>query len=98
MSLATNELQSLQVINRLEVGPIRLEPRRLIAPYKVFQGAKEDTINLIYRFDQDVFDPNEPASKNLASMIAAQIALNYGLFCRSNCFSGLTLISMIKVF
>ena len=86
MSLATNELQSLQVINRLEVGPVRLEPRRLIAPYKVFQGAKEDTINLIYHFDEDVFDPDEPASKNLASMIAAQVSLNYGLFCRSIVF------------
>ncbi len=84
--MATNELKSLQVINRLEVGPIRLEPRRLVAPYRVSQGATEDTIDLIYRFDEDVFEPGEPASKNLASMIAAQVSLNYGLFCSTIVF------------
>ena len=88
MSLAANALKSLQVINRLEVGPIRLEPRRVIAPYKVFQGTKEGTIDLMYRFDEDVFDPLEPASKNLASMIASQVALNYGLFCKEIVFQG----------
>jgi 7-cyano-7-deazaguanine synthase in queuosine biosynthesis len=88
MSLAANALKSLQVINRLEVGPIRLEPRRLIAPYKIFQGAKKDSIDLIYRFDEDVFDPAEASSKHLASMIAAQIALNYGLFCKEIVFQG----------
>jgi hypothetical protein len=86
MNLAINELKSLQVINRLEVGPIRLEPRRLVAPYRIFQGTKEDTIDLIYRFDEDVFQTDEPASKNLASMIAAQVSLNYGLFCRTIVF------------
>ena len=88
MSLATRELKSLQVINRLEVGPIRLEPQRLIAPYKVIQGAKEDTIDLIYHFEEDVFDPDEPASRNLATMMAAQVALNYGIFSKEIIFHG----------
>jgi len=88
MSLATKELPSLQVINRLEVGPIRLEPRRVIAPYTVSQGTQQDSIDLMYHFDEDVFDPAEPTSKNLASMIAAQVALNYGLFCREMVFQG----------
>lgn len=35
MSLSTKGLKSLQVINRLEVGPTRLEPRRLIAPLSI---------------------------------------------------------------
>jgi len=88
MSLATKGLKSLQVIKRLELGPTRLEPRRLIAPYKVIQGAKEDTIDLIYHFEEDVFDPDELTSRNLASVIAAQVALNYGLFSKEIIFHG----------
>ena len=30
-----NPLESLLVIDRLEVGPVRVEPRRLVAPYRV---------------------------------------------------------------
>lgn len=88
MSLDAHALQSLLVINRLEVGPIRVEPRRVIAPYKVSQGTQEDTIDLMYHFDEDVFDPAEPASQNLASMMGAQVALNYGLFCNEIVFQG----------
>jgi hypothetical protein len=88
MSLTYKGLKSLQVINRLEVGLIRLEPRRLIAPYKVFQETKEDTLDLIYHFEEDVFDPDEPASRNLATMMAAQVALNYGLFSKEIIFHG----------
>ena len=88
MSLATRELKSLQVLNRLEVGPIRLEPQRLIAPCKVIQGAKEDTIDLIYHFEEDVFAPDELTSRNLESMMAAQVALNYGLFSKEIIFHG----------
>jgi creatinine amidohydrolase/Fe(II)-dependent formamide hydrolase-like protein len=36
-----------------------------------------------------VFDPERPESRNLADMIAAQVALNYGLFCREIVFNGL---------
>ncbi|MEX1309997.1 MAG: creatininase family protein, partial [Candidatus Sulfomarinibacteraceae bacterium] len=39
-------------------------------------------------YDEDVFSPGDPASANLASMIAAQVALNYGLFCREMVFRG----------
>jgi len=88
MKRDSNILSPLLVIERLEVGPIRFEPRRLIAPYKVVQAAKEDSIDLIYHFEEDVFDPDEPGSKNLASMIAAQVALNYGLFCKEIIFHG----------
>jgi creatinine amidohydrolase/Fe(II)-dependent formamide hydrolase-like protein len=75
-------LDSLLVIDRLEVGPVEIEKRRLVAPYRVIVGDDEDATELIYRYDEDVFEPGDPASLNLASMIAAQVALNYGLFCR----------------
>jgi len=78
----------LTVFDRLEVGPVRLEPKRMIAPYRLYMDGKEHRTELIYRYEQTVFDPSEPESQNLADMIAAQVALNYGLFCRSMVFHG----------
>jgi len=84
-----NSLKILEVIDKLEVGPIKLESNRLIAPYHVFQNGVEDEIELIYKYEEDVFDPNEPESQNLANMIAAQVGMNYGLFCKKIIFHGL---------
>ena len=83
-----NGLKAIQVFDCLEVGPVRLEKRRLIAPYRLIWNNTEETIDLIYRFEEDVFDPSDPGSQNLASMMAAQVALNYGLFCRVLRFRG----------
>jgi creatinine amidohydrolase/Fe(II)-dependent formamide hydrolase-like protein/7-cyano-7-deazaguanine synthase in queuosine biosynthesis len=81
-------LQILGVIQRLEVGPLKLEKRRLTAPYIVTQKGHVDSAELIYRFEEDVFTPDEPESLNLASMISVQVALNYGLFCDEMVFHG----------
>jgi creatinine amidohydrolase/Fe(II)-dependent formamide hydrolase-like protein len=81
-------LGALRVFDRLEVGPVRLEPRRLIAPYRLFVGDAQNGIDLIYRYEEDVFDPQEPEAQNLAAIIAAQVAINYGLFCREMIFHG----------
>lgn len=81
-------LSELKVIYRLEVGPVKVEQKRLIAPYKVIRSEQEDSIELIYSYEDIVFDPEEPESQNLAGMIAAQVALNYGLFCDSIVFHG----------
>jgi hypothetical protein len=78
----------LDVIDRLDVGPVRLEPRRFFVPYKVSQKGKIDTIDLIYKFEEDVFDVEDAESRNLAEMIGIQIALNYGLFCKAIVFHG----------
>jgi creatinine amidohydrolase/Fe(II)-dependent formamide hydrolase-like protein len=74
-------LCTLAVIDQLEVGPVQVERSRVLAPYTVRCDGGVDSVNLIYRFEDDVFAPDEPASRNLASMISAQVALNYGLFC-----------------
>lgn len=79
----------LNVITRLEVGPVRLEKRRLVAPYRIKCGNKDDSMDFIYRFEEDVFEPSETVSKNLASMMAVQVALNYGLFCKEIKFNGI---------
>ena len=82
-------LEPLLVFDSLEVGPVTLEPRRLRAPYTVKRGGRKESTELIYRFEEDVFDPGDPASINLASMMAAQVALNYGLFCKEIVFNGI---------
>jgi len=75
-------IESLLVIDRLEVGPVQLERKRVVAPYTVHRGRKRDSMELIYRYEEAVFDPDDPAALNLASVVTAQVALNYGLFCR----------------
>lgn len=78
----------LDVIDELVVGPVRIEPRKLTAPYTVVQGNTVESNDLIYSYEEDVFRRDDPAARNLANMIAAQVALNYGLFCRRIVFRG----------
>lgn len=76
------------VIDLLEVGPAVVEPTRIKTPYRILSGDEEDVFNLIYSYEEHVFDPDDPADLNLASMITAQVALNYGLFCKEIVFHG----------
>jgi len=82
-------LKLLNVINRLEIGPANVQKRRIIAPYKVIQNGETDSLNLEYSFEEDVFDPDDKMSINLANIITAQVALNYGLFCDEIIFYGI---------
>ena len=81
-------LSVLRVFDRLEVGPVALAPRRLVAPYRLYHDGIAEATELIYAYDAPVFDPADQESRNLADMIAAQAALNYGLFCRQIRFIG----------
>ena len=81
-------LDSLLVLDRLEVGPVRIEPKRLVAPYTVHVGQARETTELIFRYEEKVFDPEDPDALNLASVMASQVALNYGLFSREIVFHG----------
>ena len=85
---AAAALAALQVIDRLAIGPVRLETKRLVAPYRLQTGERSDSVDLIYSFEEPVFDPQDPGALNLAAMMAAQVALNYGLFCREIVFHG----------
>jgi len=82
-------LEKLKVIERLDVGPVRLEQRRLRTPYRLTQDGHTDSTELIYRFEEEVFALDDPASLNLAGMMSAQVALNYGLFCDEIVFHGI---------
>ena len=79
----------LGCLDRLEVGPIELTAQRLRAPYTVTVGGRTERTELVYKWEEPVFEPDDPASRNLACMVAAQVALNYGLFCREIRFVGL---------
>ncbi|MEJ2587431.1 MAG: creatininase family protein [Deltaproteobacteria bacterium] len=81
-------LNDLVVIRRLEVGPPRIETNRIKVSYSVLKKNTEDTIDLIYTYPEDVFDPDDANARNLASILSAQVALNYGLFCREMVFHG----------
>ena len=84
----TDFLRSLQVLDRLEVGPVSVEAKRLTVPLRLLQNGREDKTDLIYTYEEPVFDPYDAGSQNLASMIAAQLPLNYGLFCAQMVFHG----------
>jgi creatinine amidohydrolase/Fe(II)-dependent formamide hydrolase-like protein len=75
-------LRVLDAIDVLEVGPPRVDPNRVVAEYRVSGPRGAASTELIYRFEEDVLDPRDPASRNLASLMAVQVAMNYGLFCR----------------
>ena len=81
-------LSFLQLIDRLEVGPPRIEPRRVVSRYTVWKDGKADSCDLVYRFAEDVFGPPDAGALNLASLMAAQVAVNYGLLCREIVFHG----------
>lgn len=87
-SAYSDMLSGIRVFDRLEVGPTKLEPKRMMVPYRLFWDGKEDQTEFICSYEENVFDPEEPESRNLASMIAAQVAINYGLFCRAIVFHG----------
>ncbi|MBU1707639.1 creatininase family protein [bacterium] len=82
----SNPLDQLIVIERLEVGPVQLTANRLVAPYKVTTKKGTSSFDFTYKYEEPVFDLSNPQSINLAAVIAAQIALNYGLFCKQIIF------------
>lgn len=84
----TNPLAPLLVWDRLEVGPPRLEPRRITTPYTVVRGDSRETIELVYSYEEDVLAPDEAVDANLAALVTAQVALNYGLFAGEIVFHG----------
>ncbi len=78
----------LRVIDRLVVGPVVVEKDRVITPYTIHMGDHHETTELMYKYEEPVFDPSETDSQNLAALITAQVALNYGLFCSEIVFYG----------
>jgi len=81
-------LAPLLVWDRLEIGAPQIQPRRIRSTYTVVRPEGTESVDLSYSWEEDVFDPSDPADVNLAAMILAQVALNYGLFCKEMVFKG----------
>jgi len=74
-------LLSFKVLKSLSVRDIHVERKKVKASYCVESFSGEATsFELIYSYEHDYFNKNIPADINLASMMLAQVALNYGLF------------------
>jgi creatinine amidohydrolase/Fe(II)-dependent formamide hydrolase-like protein/7-cyano-7-deazaguanine synthase in queuosine biosynthesis len=81
-------LQRLVVLERLSVGPPRVEKRAIRAQIRIEHRGQLAQTELAFRYDEDVFDPESSADANLAALILAQPMLNYGLFFRDIRFAG----------
>ena len=84
------ELDSFKVLDKLTIQNIHIEPRKVKAVYRVKKFSGETTsFELIYSYEQPFFNKKNPEDANLASMMLAQVALNYGLFFNAIEFDGL---------
>lgn len=83
-------LESFIVIKKLSVNNIRVEPKHVKASYVVEKFSGEiDTYDLTYSYEKSYFNNKNYDDANLASMMLAQVALNYGIFCEVIEFDGL---------
>ncbi len=83
-------LDDFAVLKTLHVGPVTVSPKQVRAAYRVeAKDGRQDECDLIYSYEEACFDKNSPADVNLASMMLAQVALNYGLFFETIEFDGL---------
>ena len=82
-------IESLIFFDSLRIGELVVEPNRVKSTYILTLQTGEILKNdLIYSYPETVFS-NSAESVNLASVMLAQVALNYGLFCREIVFDGL---------
>jgi len=86
--LTDGSLSAFQVLDCLEVGAPILKADQVSTTYSVTRNGERQSTELIYRYEEPVFDIDDPASRNLASLIGAQVALNYGPFCERIVFRG----------
>ncbi|MGB5654863.1 MAG: hypothetical protein WBM56_13630 [Robiginitalea sp.] len=84
-----SQLNDFLVIDTLRVGNLRVEPKRVRATYTVTKpDGNTSEKELVYSYEQALFDPHLRNDWNLASMMLAQVALNYGLFCKNLILEG----------
>ncbi len=87
--MSTPGIESLLFFDSLKVGDLVVESKRVKATYTLtLQTGEIHQKELIYSYSDAVFQQNAE-SMYLASMMVAQVALNYGLFCREIVFDGL---------
>ena len=84
------QLESFKVLRKLSVDQLHIEPKKVKARYCVetFSG-ETSSFELIYSYEHNYFSKTHPPDVNLASMMLAQVAFNYGLFFETIEFDGL---------
>jgi hypothetical protein len=83
-------LDSFKILKKLSVKNIHIEPKKVKATYHVEKYTGETVLfELIYSYEYAYFNKINPQDVNLASMMLAQAALNYGLFFEIIEFDGL---------
>ena len=83
-------IRDFVVFEQLSVHHLVVEPKRVKATYTLSKMDGETLTNeLIYSYGQVYFNRKEAQDINLASMMAVQVAINYGLFCKTIVFDGL---------
>ncbi|MFD0862955.1 hypothetical protein ACFQ1M_12135 [Sungkyunkwania multivorans] len=83
-------IRGLVVFKTLKIHALTVEPKRVKATYTLIK--KDESIvtkELIYSYHSIFFDKNNAQNVNLASMMVAQVAINYGLFLETIEFDGL---------
>lgn len=83
-------LDSFKVLHKLLVKNIHIEPKKVKAGY-VIEKASGETVatELIYSYEHPYFNKKNAEDVNLACMMLAQVAINYGLFFEEIVFDGL---------
>ncbi len=83
-------ISQLVVFHKLLIHELIVEPKRVKATYSVIKDDGSEVSNqLIYTYNAPYFDMKSGRDVNLASMMVAQVALNYGLFFEEIVFDGL---------
>ena len=83
-------IRDFVVFETLKVHEISIEPNRVKATYSLIKtGAEALHKELIYTYNSNYFNRFDYDDVNLASMMLAQVAINYGLFFKRIVFDGL---------
>lgn len=83
-------LDSFVVINKLSIKNIRIEPKKVKADYNIEKPSGDcASYEFVYSYETPYFNKSMYQDVNLASMMLAQVALNYGLFCETIEFEGI---------
>lgn len=83
------QLEDFVVLKSLRVCQLEIKPKRVSAVYElVHHDGRVVTNTLFYTYNTALFNKKALADQNLASMMVAQVAMNYGLFCERLLFEG----------
>lgn len=84
------KLEDFVVLRHLRICDLEIKSQQVSAIYEIkhFSGETERT-RLIYSYQEGLFQKQSYSDWNLASLMVAQVALNYGLFCEEIIFEGI---------